>query len=207
MKSYLVFICLCIAIVACQNDQNANPDPKPTSLPNLTLSSALQLLPVNTLKEGQVAIFVNESGEELPLNLKFENGTIERNFDGIKYQSEYISVEYNEDKVGSHFFPSIRTNDEYSGFESSEEVLTVTLLTSYNEGFIPNIVLKDNKDPMFGNYVESITIANHTFNKVFTNTFSPPNFDSFTKLYYTVEQGIVGFEGEQREMWALDRIE
>lgn len=207
MKTMFISLTMFLFFVGCQNEQNINPDPEPTSLPNLTLGATLQLLPNTLLKGGNAAIFVNESGQELRFSLTYERGTKQKTFEGITYQAEFVYVNYDEDKVGSHFYPSIRIDENYDEYDSSEEVLSAFIMTSYNGGFLPSVTMIDKTTPMFWKYIESVTIANHIFNKVYTNMVSPPEFDSFTIIYYTVEQGIVGFEGEQREMWALDRIE
>lgn len=202
-----IILLISFSLAACQKDKNDLPDPRPASLPDLTLASALQLLPVSLLKENTLAIFVNDDGEELSFQLNFARGTKQKIFEGIKHQAEFVDVDYNPTIGFLHFLPGIRVEENYDAYDSTEEFLTAFIHTNYNGGFFPSVTMIDTTTPMFWRYMEHVTVVNRTFEKVFTNMVYPAEFDSYTMIYYTVEHGIVGFEGEQREMWALDRFE
>ena len=63
------------------------------------------------------------------------------------------------------------------------------------------------KSPLMCDLLPSAYILGKTFADVYTSGVVLETVTSFSRLYYTIELGIVGFEGWEGEMWVLDRFE
>jgi hypothetical protein len=206
MKTITLVLCFAGLLSGCSNDPDTGALPA-SALPDLTLIECRDMIPAATLAAHQFAIFRNSQGEEKQLELHIREYSGLLRYQHFPYQSEIIQVRY-LDRDDDQYLPEIIASNEYQDMETTEEFVRVRVNADINTNFTPTLVLCPELDcPFLEKYFESIEIAGLPFSKVYANYAQPPQLNSFTKVFYTFEEGIVGFEGYDGELWALVRLE
>jgi hypothetical protein len=201
----ILYLISAILVLGCKPEDNMNPKPI-TSLDNLTINIAKTFVPVDLLKNSSRAVFVNEIGSERELSIEYLEFVRDQQFGGISYQAPYIQIRYLEDN-GAIFLPQIRIQSEYQDYTNVNETVNVNLVTHVNQGFIANIVITANGQPIIGEIEPTMAIVNKQFTNVYSNFSPPAHLNSYAHIHYTTSQGIIAFQGEDNEMWVLDRLE
>ncbi len=205
MKPILSII-MFLFLVSCNQESSHNPAPQPPVLADLNLGGLKTLVPLDVIKSKNYAVFVNENGEEKYLKIIVEEGYKDLIFESIHYKSEFFEYSLS-DTLNTSYGISTKLRNQYTSLTRSDGVCTSALLSGYNNGYFPSITLSSDGDFIFGKSIESVVINNKTFLNVVTQFPIPNDYNSYSELYYSTELGVVGFEGDNNEMWALDRYE
>jgi hypothetical protein len=205
MKNVLYQSLILLIFISCQTDQNVDPIPGPSPVQDAFLTTTKNYVPLDTLKDGAKVVFVNEAGDERALTLKVEQGFRTQYLNGDPYESEYYNIFY-IDTISSIFYrPTIRLQSEYSDLTHKNEVAIISLFNYLL--YSPKVIIEADGNVFFGNMEGPKEIAGRTFQNVYANFIDPQLDQDYSIIYYTIKEGVVGFEGENNVMWALDRIE
>jgi hypothetical protein len=207
LKKIFVLFSLSLILIRCSNElQNTGPiNPLPDT--DLELGGILQQIPIDILSQGPTAVFVNGLSDETRFTINYTRESGLRTIHGISYTAETVRADYQEVNLTGLLALSISAKVEFDVNKQISEYMGVNLNTTYNNGFVPFMVIDPAGIPIFGSTLELIEIAGHSFQNVYSNYIHPTPFTSFTKLYYSKDLGIIGYEGIDGEMWALDRYE
>jgi hypothetical protein len=206
MKTFTLVLCAAGLLSGCSTDPDTGALPS-SALPDLALVECRDMIPAATLANHQFAIFRNTHGDEKLLELHVREYAGQLQYQHFPYQSEIIQIQYT-DRDDDQYLPEIIASNEYQDMETTEEFVRVRVVADANSNFTPTLVLCPDLDcPYLEKYFESIEIAGLPFSNVYANYTQPPQFNSFTKVFYTFDQGIVGFEGYDGELWALSRLQ
>ena len=207
---HLLFLLVTFIAISCQKEQT-NPDPSPSGdfipkgpLPDLTLETAKQYVPIELFKNKSHAIFVNETGEELPFELMLKERILTDYYREYEYQTTEIEIIYNQDFLP--IVPHLRLREHYHETDTIQAFVSIHLFNDI-QWYFPTIYFLSNSRHSYCTLEPSVTIANRTFHNVYTTCVVPGGSNSYGLLYHTVDQGIVAFQGKYGEMWALDRFE
>ena len=202
----ILSIFLLLFLISCEKEPSNKPIPQPKTLDDLNLEGLKALVPIDIIKSNDYAVFVNQNGDEKYLKITVSEGYKNFVFESIQYKSEFF--EYNlSDSSDMSYGMSTKLSNQYSTLTRVDGLCSVALLSGYNNGYFPTVTLDRNGNVIFGKALDSIVICNKTFNNVTTQLPPPSEFESYSKLYFSKELGIVGFQGNYNEMWALDRYE
>jgi hypothetical protein len=204
--SFLAMLALFV-LVSCQKDQLGLATKNPfDGLQDLKLNVVKSYLPLDLAKNHRKVIFKNAAGNEKALQIQYLEEHKEKDHQGHRYKSEHISIRYVDNGDSSYELKTIASANYTQ--DGSNEFVTSQILTSINRGYIPMLSIAADKSPLICELWASVKILDRTFKDVYTNFPADLEFvTSFSKLYYTTELGIVGFEGLDGEMWVLDRFE
>ncbi|MCR9055583.1 MAG: hypothetical protein NXI26_27430, partial [bacterium] len=122
------------------------------------------------------------------------------------YESEHIAIWYLDESDRTYQLKTIASANYTEG--GAHQFVLSEILTTVNDGFSGAISISADKSPSICDLLPSADILGKTFTDVYTNwVIDSENVTSFSRLYYTIELGVVGFEGWEGEMWVLDRFE
>lgn len=205
MKKILFLIAIYFMGIGCGKDNTVPANPLPDT--DLKMSDILQQIPFDLLSQEPTAVFVNALGNEVRFTINYTRESKARTFNSNPYTAEKLQADYQEIHPSGLITLSIFAKIEYDLSKQITEYMGVNLNTAHNNGFVPFIVIDHAGNVSFGSTLEFIDIAGYTYYDVYSNYIRPTEFTSFTKLYYTKDLGIIGYEGLDGEMWALDRYE
>lgn len=86
------------------------------------------------------------------------------------------------------------------------ERLYVKLLTSLNQGLISGLIIDQNGETWFNPKKDEITLLGKSFNDVYIGEISKQDVIACNRIYYTSNEGVVGFTDENGELWVLHEI-
>lgn len=209
MKKITLLAALAILMLAaCEKDTvNTAGNSSNGELANLTIGIVRDYLPLDLVRQNSTVVFKNADGEEKKLQIHWLEEEKEKAYGNRTYESEHIEIRYLDESDRTYQLKTIASANYTEG--GANEFVNISLLTTVNEGYVPTIPIFADKSPVFSELLlPMIDILGETFENVYTNL--PVNLEtvtSFSRLYYTIELGIVGFEGWEGEMWVLDRFE
>ena len=194
--------CSMFFLSACEKDKPTN---SPAETVDIKLEKVIHYLPIDKFKQNSVAVFVNQDGDEKTLNISITEDVAEKVIDGKPYKAERIRLQYS-DPDNSHYTPDIVASANYTSAGVYNEYVSCTLYTSVHNGFLPQITIDDNGEALFSGYYETYSILDKEFINVFASLVPPDLQNSFSKIYYTVEDGVIGFEGEKGIIWVFKKF-
>ena len=200
--NYLFFLLFPISIYSCKGDDTTDFNIHET----YSLTTIINYVPLEKFSTSTQVVFVNVDGLERYFELKYDDTNSDRPYvNDERYTTESYHITYSGDS-DDQFYLDILVSSAYSRHTSGiQEYLTATLTTSANNGYIPMISIDGNGQSFtMGN---RLTLNGRSFDDVYQNLTPPADVNSFHTIYYTTKDGIVGYHGEDGELWVLDRFE
>ncbi len=194
----ILFSLFILLLISC----NKEIEPKEQNLQEFNISQATLFIP-NAYDQLSTLAFQNSSGEELSITLQKQTLTnkISHNGSTVVIESFTYSLSNQEEEIILEV--SASTNESKLG---EEELLTISNnLSSRNRigHSIINIVIRDEQIfEISGTYIhhDFIEIAGINFSNVMESVVSD-NQNSYSKVYYSAEEGIVGFMDKDNVIW------
>lgn len=165
------------------------------------LNGVKNYAPIEIFEVSSYVVFENSNGSLKEFSLEFERREVEKSSGNSKYVTEELDVNLinsDEEYYINTYVSSNKLNNNINEFIIS------SLYTSANNGLIPSVKVDSNGDALICQILSEITLNNKSFINVYTNFTNPiSSNDSFRSIYYTSDQGIVGFYDDDGELWNL----
>ncbi len=207
MKS-LMFGILCLACLCagCEKGPEANLQPG-NALKEISLDKSKSLIPLSLLTKEANAIFVNAQGTEKLMHLDWKEGVRNQSYQGFHYDAQYLEIKYT-DRDDPSYAPVITARAEYSDLKNYDETVWVIISNLNDDSYTPTLILcPELQCPYLKRSFEKMELCSHSFDQVYASCSPPAQFHSFADVYYTTDKGIIAFQGQNGEMWVLDRFE
>ena len=206
MRTTLFISGLLLLISSCQNEEPVKPVVVPT-WDDLHLTWSRVLLPDAYYTNITKAVFVDDLGVERKLDLQIDTASQQVTKDTFEYTEQKIEVAYSDPNV-LEFYMEVTAQNEYSpsGLKNFEAFFTAMFAPKL-ENFTPLITLQGPNDIRVGILQSSKTIAGLNFENVYAFIPEVASDHSYDELYYVGGFGIVGFQGQDGEMWGLKGYE
>lgn len=208
MEKKLFWAALVIMMLAsCQKDLVSTAKTNsPEEFADLKIGIVKDYLPLDLVKSNSGVVFKNASGEEKKLQIHWLEEDKHKVYRNHEYKSEHIAIWYVDESDRTYELKTIASANYTEG--GANEFVMSQILTAVNRGYAPGVSVSADKSPLICELLPSVDILGRSFNDVYTNFSANLEFvTSFSKLYYTIELGVVGYEGWDGEMWVLDRFE
>ncbi|KGE89655.1 MAG: hypothetical protein ACE362_26510 [Phaeodactylibacter xiamenensis] len=208
MKKITLLATLAILMLAaCEKDTVSTAwNSSNGELANLTIGIVRDYLPLDLVRQNSTVVFKNADGEEKKLQIHLLEEEKEKAYGNRTYESEHIAIWYLDESDRTYQLKTIASANYTEG--GAHQFVLSEILTTVNDGFSGAISISADKSPSICDLLPSADILGKTFTDVYTNwVIDSENVTSFSRLYYTIELGVVGFEGWEGEMWVLDRFE
>jgi hypothetical protein len=189
-------------LISCQREEDPIVVPNPVVLPDLYLTWPLDSIPVDTLSQYPIAVYVNSFEDERFFQILFEKDIGAHVKNNIRYPYEVLLIQYID--LTSNYSMFIYAYTGYTDSLHHAESLIVE---------IPHLTPGDKESKIYfpadffaahNRYFPEMEILGHPFQKVHSNELGPPVTD-YGEIYYTTSQGIIGFRGENGEYWRFKR--
>lgn len=204
MKKISILLTLALCIISCQNkDEPIQLNDTPS---DLNLDDVKHLIPLDLYKDGSVTIFKNSIGEEIAFVVSVSTEDVEYEIEGKSYSSEKLDIvlaDSNDDDYG--LVLGANAHHTESGIPS--KFITGVLFTrDFNS--VPTFWVESDREPITGTILETEKqLLDKSFVNVYSSYIVPSEVEAYSNIYYTIEQGFVGFHDKQDELWVLDRHE
>ena len=206
MNSRVLTLLLGCALLACEKEPAISELPA-SHLSDLSLSAAYALVPLSTFQEYRYAVFTNSSGATKRLELSVSDRTQLQQYQTFNYNAQTVDIHY-ADPTDASYTPVINLRTRYEDLSETAEYVEASILTDVNPNYHPVVILCPGPScPYLEQYLDHVEIAGLPFSRVYCNYPPPSHMKSFTTVFYTLDQGIVGFKGYDGEAWALSRFE
>ncbi|WP_425422136.1 hypothetical protein [Phaeodactylibacter xiamenensis] len=208
MKKITLLAALAILMLAACEKDTVSTDGNSSNgeLANLTIGIVRDYLPLDLVRQNSTVVFKNADGEEKKLQIHWLEEEKEKAYGNRTYESEHIAIWYLDESDRTYQLKTIASANYTEG--GAHQFVLSEILTTVNGGFSGAISISADKSPSICDLLPSADILGKTFTDVYTNwVIDSENVTSFSRLYYTIELGVVGFEGWEGEMWVLDRFE
>ncbi len=208
MKKITLLAALAILMLAACEKDTVSTDGNSSNgeLANLTIGIVRDYLPLDLVRQNSTVVFKNADGEEKKLQIHWLEEEKEKAYGNRTYESEHIAIWYLDESDRTYQLKTIASANYTEG--GAHQFVLSEILTTVNDGFSGAISISADKSPSICDLLPSADILGKTFTDVYTNwVIDSENVTSFSRLYYTIELGVVGFEGWEGEMWVLDRFE
>lgn len=176
------------------------------NLPLLRLSKDVKnIIPIE-YRHAKYAIFRNSEGEYKSLSIKIHEYTQPKFLNGERYEAECLDFIL-KDSTDNSYTISIGASVIYSQKQNSYNYVDIILFSSINNGKIVLISINEDQTPSMVNAFYSYKAI---LGKEFRNVYEGIKFssmDSYSDIFYTIKEGVVGFRGKENELWVLDRLE
>jgi hypothetical protein len=208
-KITLLAILAILMLAACEKDTVSTAwNSSNGELANLTIGIVRDYLPLDLVRQNSTVVFKNADGEEKKLQIHWLEEEKEKAYGNRTYESEHIAIWYLDESDRTYQLKTIASANYTEG--GSNEFVMSSINTTVNNGLstaISRISISADKSPFMCDLLPSVDILGKTFADVYTSGLVLEDVTSFSRLYYTIELGVVGFEGWEGEMWVLDRFE
>ena len=208
MKKITLLAALAILMLAACEKDTVSTDGNSSNgeLANLTIGIVRDYLPLDLVRQNSTVVFKNADGEEKKLQIHLLEEEKEKVYGNRTYESEHIEIRYLDESDRTYQLKTIASANYTEG--GAHQFVLSEILTTVNDGFSGAISISADKSPSICDLLPSADILGKTFTDVYTNwVIDSEDVTSFSRLYYTIELGVVGFEGWEGEMWVLDRFE
>jgi hypothetical protein len=208
MKKITLLAALAILMLAACEKDTVSTDGNSSNgeLANLTIGIVRDYLPLDLVRQNSTVVFKNADGEEKKLQIHWLEEEKEKAYGNRTYESEHIAIWYLDESDRTYQLKTIASANYTEG--GAHQFVLSEILTTVNDGFSGAISISADKSPSICDLLPSADILGKTFTDVYTNwVIDSEDVTSFSRLYYTIELGVVGFEGWEGEMWVLDRFE
>lgn len=202
MKNIVLLIFSFALLVSCHKDMQKG-HPAPIHPEPLFLSDKIKSMIPKEYRTATYTVFKNTTNEYKYLNIKYLEHQRVHIYDNEKYNSESIYVQLT-DSIDNRYYISVSASAAYSNKTKSYQYINVTLTSAINDGLIPLISISENGKANFGSLVTSHDLLDQRFINVYEDSI-PTN--SFSEVFYTFKEGVIGFRDINNELWVLDRIE
>ena len=198
-----------LMLAACEKDTVSTAGNSSNGeLANLTIGIVRDYLPLDLVRQNSTVVFKNADGEEKKLQIHLLEEEKEKAYGNRTYESEHIEIRYLDESDRTYQLKTIASANYTEG--GANEFVTSLINTTVNNGLstaLSSISISADKSPLMCDLLPSVDILGKTFADVYTSGVVLEDVTSFSRLYYTIELGVVGFEGWEGEMWVLDRFE
>ncbi len=201
MRPSILFLFVLSLIVACQKEDEPFVY-KPIVLEDLPLTWVKDSMPIDLLTQYSIAVFVNDKGDERRIKIKYSLDTISTQVGSFPYKSELLKINFSDSLV-KNFWMQMYATANYDDVSNHSEFLVITLTSSDIEhDGLAHVLFIDDEFSLLNRFFPDLNIAGLSFHNVHSNFLYPLGND-YGEIYYTTDQGIVGFRGEHGEMWGL----
>lgn len=203
MKNIFFFLIVSCVTLTCKSS-----DEDLMSMPDfLTTDNAKELIPLSSYGTASKVIFKNEEGVEKPLNITIEESQEESMINDFQYTIDQLAIILYDESNADYKINVIATAT-YSSMNSHIEFLNIILfnIQPANGNIIPTIKVESNKEPLLGTLEPEVQLLDKTFKDVYTN-FDFSETAAYSKIYYTVQYGVVAFKDFEGKLWVYERVE
>jgi hypothetical protein len=168
---------------------------------NYYISLIRKFIPESTYKESNCIVFKNREGEILKFKLSFDEFKI-ADLDGNSFNKEVYTL---RDPNNTNYHLSITAQPELHE-KIIYERLYVELLTTINQGLTPSIIIYQDGESWFNTKEKNLDLLGKTFHDVYISEITKEDVVACNKLYYTHNEGIVGFTDDKGALWVFHDI-
>ncbi len=204
MKHLNIVILACLFIIgaiSCDKDE----DPEAVEMPSIyKVEQALTFIP-SELANSSLVVYRNTSDEEIILGIKETIGTVPN---GLNPTETLQSIAYTLNNQQHNVFLSVSASHDNGAVGEREAVFIDNNYLSNNDGYSEISFYIENNDITFGFYEEhpQLVLNGETFSQVLESVkFTDEH--RYSKVYYTSEEGIVGFMDAENVLWSLVRYD
>lgn len=198
MKFFNAFILAAIVLLSCSKEDSTFAD-KPLSIDELH-----QALP-DGIKESSYAVYKDEIGNEVRLEILYDESIADKTTQTGSYQSENVYI-----NLGGIVNEKVFRMRIYgvAGKQKSDKlsVLSYELMPYSNpSGKTTGVyVFFKNSKLTRDRYSETVDLFGETYNDVLSYD---QRVESYSKLFVTKEHGILAFSDLNNDLWVFDRFE
>ena len=202
-KTFLLFAFITLLI-----GTSCKEDPVPSK--DIQLGAITALLPLDNLEQNNYAIFKNQYGAEIALELSVNKEDVQKTIASTPYQTENIEIKYLHPD-DDNFSLSVTASAEYLNQNTYRK--HIDCFYHYKDMQFPlmqpQISIGIDGELFGGVFHESDILLNEEFQNVYKNKALYPNttVTQYYDVYYTPEWGVIGFETQDEELWVFDRFE
>lgn len=169
---------------------------------NYSISLIRKFIPESTYKENNCIVFKNKEEEILKFKLSFDQFKI-TDLDGNSFNKEVYTL---RDPNNTNYHLSITAQPELHE-KIIYERLYVELISTINQGLTPSIIIYQDGESWFNTKEKNLDLLGKTFHDVYISEISKEDVVACNKLYYTHNEGIVGFTDDKGELWVYHDIQ
>ncbi|MCS6824953.1 MAG: hypothetical protein NZ529_11730, partial [Cytophagaceae bacterium] len=111
------------------------------------------------------------------------------------------------DSTDNSYMISVGAYVGYSQLKQPFNYLNISLFNTINNGKIVFIEIPEERSPLLlGSFHTSKYLLDKSFTDVYEG-FKFSDMSSFSDLFYTIKEGVVGFRDKNNKLWVLERFE
>ena len=201
MKNIFLTISVIALLVSCNKDMQNKPSPIHPD--PLFLSDKIKSMIPKEYQFAKYVVFKNASYQYKNLKIEYLDYNQTKLFDNGKYDSESIYIKLS-DSSESRYFVTIGASATYSAKNKSFQHISVVLKNTINNGRVADVILDENEQPLWGYLLASQNLLDKEFYSVYWDNIETI---SFSEIFYTIKEGVVGFRDINNELWVLEKFE
>lgn len=194
MKQFYLFFIVMMAI-SCQRETSIIIEK------NYQIDKIKKYLPSEVYSSGKKVIFQDKSGKSRVFSIEVQNYEV-KDINGNKIKKLY----YNLREANNTIFYFVLSAQPLVPPNSSSEMLSIRMLTTIHNGLFAKIIINENGDTWFNQMFQTLDLNGKTFSDVFYGNIELEEIKVCNEIYYTANQGIIGFRDEIGELWVLEEI-
>ncbi len=205
--TFLLLIVSVLFLEACKKDELTLGL---RNLGHLALGDFIEMLPIDTAKAYNFAVYKNELGEEKRMEMEWFELEGEGSQGTSIFSFEQVNIQYYDPEDSSYQLSVIAAGGLNVPAQRLFRSLGVRILSS--RMVVASIFIdedQEDNDNIIQRFRPSLQIRDQVFENIYEGKWpeeSVPN-TSFQELYYNTCLGIVAFEVWNDTLWVLDRYE
>lgn len=199
----IIFVLILFTFIGCTKDNQQVDEALPSNY--ISLKQFHDYVPEH-YNEINELVFTNEEGQELLVNIRVDTVTNLVTVQGNEWILESISytLRNNQEDITLGVLISQDSGDEFGNIET----VTVdnNMFSQNNDGFsIISLPLRDNQVIEVGvGFIrhDNLVVGLNSYQNVIESILAT-NPESYSKVYYTYDVGVIGFYDKSNSLWSL----
>lgn len=195
MRFLFVLTILFTTFVSCQREISQMHDN------DYSINLIRKFIPENIYKKSKTILFINSEKIIKEFQISYNQFKV-TDLENRNFNKEVYTL---QEQDNSLYFITLTAQPELHNNVVYER-LYVKLLTSLNQGLISRVIIDQNGETWFNPKKDEITLLGKSFNDVYIGEISKQDVIACNRIYYTSNEGVVGFTDENGELWVLHEI-
>lgn len=195
MKNLFIFSILIATYNSCQRETSQMLDN------NYSINLIKKFIPENIYKKNKTISFINTENRIKEFQISYNQFKITDSQNNDLNKEVYTLQEQNN----SLYFINLSAQPELHDNKIYER-LYIELLTSLNQGLTASIIIDQNGETWFNPKKNQISLLNKSFKDVYVGEIPKEDVTACKIIYYTSNEGVVGFTDETGDLWVLHEI-
>lgn len=202
MKKIVLMFMMAVSTLSCNKElKQHNGVPS-----DIIVKKAIKYIPLDIFRNKSKAVYFNINGDKKFLNIDYLERTETKIINNYKYNINELCIYLIPESESPKYQIEIKSTANYIKETEYIEYVQIILTTFINNGYMANITIGEDGNPMICQKFDEITLNDKNFLNVFAN-FKLDVINSFSRIYYTSDQGVVGFTDHNDDLWVLEGYE